>query len=63
MQKEMVDLIVEITGKLARILVTIEPANPAEWEAMEKIQAAHKQMRNIEIAELAEQPPRAVLTR
>lgn len=53
----------EITTQLAKILVGIEPANPQEWEAMEKMQAAHKQLRSIEIAELVEKPPRAGFTK
>ncbi len=53
----------EITTQLAKIIVSIEPANPQEWEAMEKMQAAHKQMRSIEIAELTDKPPRAGFTK
>jgi hypothetical protein len=59
----MIKEIESITDALGKILVTVEPKTPAEWDAMEKLQAAHKQMRGIEIAELTEKPARATLTR
>jgi hypothetical protein len=63
MQNETINEIEEITKSLARLLVDIEPKTGAEWDAMERLQAAHKQMRSIEIAELVEQAPRAGFTK
>lgn len=63
MQKEVVKEIEEITHQVGKLLVTIEPANPSEWDAMERLQAAHKQLRSIDPAELVERPPMAGLTR
>jgi hypothetical protein len=59
----MVKEIEGITANLGKMLVTIEPETEAEWEAMEKLQAAHKQMRSIEIIDLVEKPARAASTR
>ncbi len=63
MQNETVKEIVDLTSQLGKMLVTIEPKTPSEWDAMEKMQAAHKQLRGIDIAELVEKPPRATMTR
>jgi hypothetical protein len=63
MKDETVKEIVDLTGQLAKMLVTIEPVTPADWEAMEKMTAAHKQLRSIDIAELAERPERAGFTK
>ncbi len=63
MKDEIVKELEDITVQLAKLLVTIEPGTPAEWEAMERIQAAHKQLRSIGITELVEREPRAGLTR
>ncbi len=53
----------ETTKTLGELIVSIEPANPHEWDAMEKLQAAHKQLRSIDITELIEEPDRARLTK
>ncbi|MDD5081746.1 MAG: hypothetical protein PHU08_00090 [Dehalococcoidales bacterium] len=63
MKDELVKQIQDLTAELGELVVGLEPKTPAEWEAMERMQAAHKQMRGIAIEELIEQPPRAGLTR
>ncbi len=63
MNKETVKEIVDLTGKLAGLLKSIEPGTPYEWDTWEKLTAAHKQLRSIDVAELVEQPPRAASTR
>lgn len=63
MKDETVKEIEDLTKQLAKMIVSIEPATPAEWEAMEKMQAAHKQLRSIDMIELVERPPRAGLTK
>jgi hypothetical protein len=63
MEDATVKEIQDMTKQLGELLVTIEPATPADWEAMEKMQAAHKQLRSIDIAELIERPPRAGFTK
>jgi hypothetical protein len=63
MDTGIVKKIQEITTTAAEIIVGMEPATPAEWDAMERIQAAHKQLRSIEIAELIDKPPRAGYTK
>ena len=63
MKTELVKQIQDLTKELGALVVGLEPANPQEWDAMEKMQAAHKQMRSIELDALVEQPPRAGLTK
>ncbi len=66
MQDEIVKEIKEIediTDQLAKMLVTIEPVTPVEWDAMEKMTAAHKQLSSIDTAELVEREPRAGMTK
>ena len=53
----------DLTSQLAQIVVTAVPKTPADWDALEKLTAAHKQLRSIDILSLVEKPPRAGLTR
>ncbi len=63
MEKEIIEQINKLTKELGEVVVNLEPKNPAEWDAMEKMQAAHKQLRGIDILTLVESPPRAPMTR
>jgi hypothetical protein len=63
MESETIEEIKNLTGQLAKLVVSIEPVTPAEWECMEKLQSAHKQLRGIDMTELVEQPKRAEFTR
>ena len=63
MEKETVEELEKLTTKLANLIVNMEPKLPQEWEAMEKMQAAHKQLRSIDLAELTEREQRASSTR
>jgi hypothetical protein len=63
MQSDLIQQLQDLTATLGKMIVSFEPTTPQDWEAMEKMQAAHKQMRSIDIAELIEKPPRAAITR
>jgi hypothetical protein len=63
MESEIVKEMQDLTAQLGKLVVNLEPKTGAEWDAMEKMQAAHKQLRSIEVEELIERPPRAPLTR
>jgi len=63
MDETIVKEIQTITAELGKMLTTIEPETSSDWEAMEKLQAAHKQMRSIDITDLEEKPARAGFTR
>jgi hypothetical protein len=52
MQSDQVKKIEELTKEMGKLVTEIEPRKPAEWDAMEKLTAAHKQLRSIEIADL-----------
>ena len=63
MDEAIVKEIQTITAELGKMLTTIEPETSEEWEAKEQLQAAHKQMRSIDITDLGEKPVRAGFTR
>ncbi len=52
-----------LTKELGEIITDIVPVTPSEWDAMEKMQAAHKQLRSIDISELLPKIERAALTK
>ena len=43
-----------IQDKLAKLLVYVTPGNRGEWEALEKMTAAHKQLRSIDRTPLSQ---------
>jgi hypothetical protein len=53
----------ELTEQTAELLLNLKPKTGDEWDAMEKLQAAHKQLRSIDITELVEKEPRAPFTK
>jgi hypothetical protein len=63
MQNDLIKQLEDLTKTLGEMIVSFEPANAQGWDAMEKMQAAHKQLRGIDTLELVERPPRAGLTR
>ena len=63
MQAEIVKEIQDLTTQLGNLVVGLEPKIGADWDAMEKLLAAHKQLRNIDIEGLIEKPPRAGFTK
>ena len=63
MEANIIKEIQELTAQLGNLVVSVEPKTEAEWDAMEKMQAAHKQLRGIEVVELIEKPPRAGYTK
>lgn len=52
MKQTQVDEMVETRDKLGSIIKGLEPEYDAEWEALEKLTAAHKTLRGIDCAEL-----------
>ena len=40
-------------NELGKLALKIKPQHPAQWEAMEKGMAAHKQLRSIDYEELS----------
>ena len=63
MQDNLIKQLQEISTTLGKIIISVEPVTHQDWDAMEKMTAAHKQLRGIDMAELVEQPPRAAVTR
>lgn len=63
MKQQNITQIQDLTKSMAQMLVEMEPKTAAEWDAMEKLTAAHKQMRSIDITGLVEREPRAPTTR
>jgi hypothetical protein len=63
MKAEIIKQIEDLTKELGELVVNLEPTTPQAWDAMERLQAAHKQLRSIDIAELVERPERAEFTR
>jgi hypothetical protein len=63
MKTDKVKELQELTTGLAGMIVDMVPETAADWDAMEKMQAAHKQLRGIDITELFEKPPRAGYTK
>ncbi len=44
----------EIQNKLAQLILNVQPDNAGEWEALEKMTAAHKQLRSIDRTPLSQ---------
>lgn len=63
MERETIKQIEMLTRQLGELVVSLEPQNSQEWNAHDKVTAAHKQMRSIDIMTLAESEPRAPMTR
>lgn len=43
-----------IQGELAELLTAVAPDNDGEWEALEKMTTAHKQLRSIDRTSLSQ---------
>ena len=54
MEPELVNSIKGIQRGLAHLLVVIDPQNEDEWNAFERINAAHKQLRGMEYSKLGQ---------
>lgn len=52
MLKEHVDQIKELTNKAGNLVNELKAETEAEWEAVEKLTNAHKQLRSIETGKL-----------
>jgi len=53
-EQQLVQRVKGIKVELGRILTEIDPQNDPEWEAHDKITAAHRQLRNIEYSKLGQ---------
>ena len=56
MEQNLVTELKNIKRSMAHLVVLIEPENEDEWNAYEKIVAAHKQLRSIEFSKLGQLP-------
>jgi hypothetical protein len=55
MHKTQIDRIMRLNNEMGELIKEIAPETAAEWDAMEKITAAHKQLRNIDIMSISQQ--------
>ena len=52
MENEQVDELVATTKALGKLVTDVKPDRDADWEALEKMTTAHKQLRSIDTASL-----------
>lgn len=48
MELELIKRLGEVTGELSKLVIDFKPETDAEWEALEKMTTAHKQLRSID---------------
>lgn len=48
MELELVKRLEKVTGELGALVIDVKPKTDAEWEALEKMTIAHKQLRSID---------------
>ncbi len=48
MKPEQVEALNKLTDGLGKLVTDVKPDNDGEWEALEKMTAAHKQLRSID---------------
>ena len=55
MNKEQITQISLLTQEVGNMVKKLEPETSPEWEALEKLTAAHKQLRSIDIQAISQQ--------
>ena len=50
-----IDKLDRVENGLAQLIVNVKPDNAGEWEALEKMTTAHKQLRSIDRTPLSQQ--------
>jgi len=56
MNPEQVNTLNKLTAELGLLVMEVQPTNDGEWEALEKMTTAHKQLRSIDRTPLGQKP-------
>jgi len=56
MNPDQVKKLNDLSSELGKLITEVLPKNDGEWEALEKMTTAHKQLRSIDRTPLGQQP-------